>query len=125
MVDWRFQTLTCNTKGMRNGKCKGMNGGRHLPEAHAGLSAVCCSSPPSHPLIKGGREREMYRAPVEERRWANRNVTPQGPPTLLLSPLRKAPERLNFAEITRHCQTLHLKDPPRFTQTKFLNYHFP
>lgn len=87
MVDWRFQTLTCNTKGMRNGKCKGMNGGRHLPEAHAGLSVVCCSSPPSHPLIKGGREREMYRAPVEERRWANRNVTPQGPPTPLLSPL--------------------------------------
>ena len=87
-VDWYFQT--CNSKGMRNGKSKGMNGGRHLPEAHAGLSDVCCSSPPSHPLITEG-ERERYGDPAEGRHGANRNVTAQGPPTLSSLPVTVTP----------------------------------
>lgn len=44
--DSNSQTLTCNAKGMRNGKCEGMNGGRHLPEAHAGFSLCVARLPP-------------------------------------------------------------------------------
>lgn len=53
-------------KGMRNCKCTGMNGERHLPEARAVFAVVCSPSPPSHPLTTEG-ERERRRVAAEGR----------------------------------------------------------
>lgn len=93
--DEETQTPISNTNGMRNGKSKGMNGGRHLPEAHTRILRCVLLVSPLSPTDHRGRERGMEtllkkKAPGQSRRHATEDLPLSSLP-VALPPLAEEP----------------------------------